>query len=171
MADLTAPIYGKQEIYALLDERGLWHEVIEHRAMYSLEDAQEIALPYPTSGTRNLFLCDKKHREKFYLLSAREDVRVDLNAFRRDNGLEKLTFATEDEMHAHLALDAGVTPLGLLNNVAHSVEFYMDESFLAPPGIFSLHPNANTATMFMKTEELVALLADFGHETHVVRFE
>lgn len=171
MTDATAPIYGKQEVYALLAARGLWHEVIEHRAMFSLQDAQEIALPYPTSGTRNLFLCDKKHREKFYLLSAREDTKIDLNAFRRDNGLEKLTFATEDELRAHLALDAGVTPLGLLNDRAHTVEFYLDESFLAPPGIFSLHPNANTATMFMKTADLVALLAEFDHPAHIVRFE
>lgn len=168
MSDSTRPIYGKQEVYDLLAARGVWHEVIEHRAMFSLEDAEEIALPYPTSGTRNLFLCDKKHREKFYLISAREDTKVDINAFRRDNGLEKLTFATEDELRAHLGLDAGVTPLGLLNDTEHRVEFYLDSFFLADPGIFSLHPNANTATMFMKTQDLIDILTERGCTVHTV---
>lgn len=168
MTDAQAPRYGKQEIYALLEAHGVWHEVIEHRAMFSLEDAEEIALPYPTSGTRNLFLCDKKHREKFYLISAREDSKVDLNAFRRENGLEKLTFATKDELREHLGLEAGVTPLGLLNDAEHRVELYLDAFFLAEPGIFSLHPNENTATMFMKTEDLIAILTEHGCTVHTV---
>lgn len=168
MSNAQAPQYGKQEIYALLEARGVWHEVIEHRAMFSLEDAEEIALPYPTSGTRNLFLCDKKHREKFYLISSREDNKVDLNAFRRENGLEKLTFATEDELREHLGLATGVTPLGLLNDAEHRVELYLDAFFLAEPGIFSLHPNENTATAFMKTEDLIAILTEHGCTVHTV---
>lgn len=36
---------NKQDIYALLDERNLWHEVTEHKAVYNMAEVAEIQLP------------------------------------------------------------------------------------------------------------------------------
>lgn len=37
---------NKQEIYALLSARNIWHEVAEHKAVYNMAEVAEIHLPY-----------------------------------------------------------------------------------------------------------------------------
>ena len=37
----------KQEILALLDERGIRYEVTEHKAVYNIAELAEVVLPYP----------------------------------------------------------------------------------------------------------------------------
>ena len=39
--------YGKQEIYRLLSEKGVWHEITEHKAVYNMDEVADIELPYP----------------------------------------------------------------------------------------------------------------------------
>ena len=36
---------NKQEIYALLSARNIWHEVTEHKAVYNMAEMAEIYLP------------------------------------------------------------------------------------------------------------------------------
>ena len=68
-----------------------------------------------------------------------------------------------------LGLEPGsVTPLGLLHDREHKVQLYLDEAFLADPGLIGVHPNDNTATVWMKTQDLIHLLRDYGTEVHVV---
>ena len=43
---------NKQEIYALLDERNIWHEITEHKAVYNMAEVAEIHLPYPEADAR-----------------------------------------------------------------------------------------------------------------------
>ena len=43
---------NKQEIYTLLDERNIWYEVTEHKAVFNMAEAAEIHLPYPEADAR-----------------------------------------------------------------------------------------------------------------------
>lgn len=52
---------NKQEIYALLDERNIWHEITEHKAVYNMAEVAEIHLPYPEADAKNLFIRDDKN--------------------------------------------------------------------------------------------------------------
>ena len=36
---------NKQEIYALLSARNIWHEVTEHKAVFNMAEVAEIHLP------------------------------------------------------------------------------------------------------------------------------
>ena len=156
----------KQEIYDLLSAQGTWHEIHEHPAVYNMEEMAEISLPYPEADAKNLFVRDDKRRN-YYLITVRGDRRVDLKAFRRQEGTRPLTFASPEELSALLGLTPGsVTPFGLLNDGEGKVTFYLDEGFFAPPGLIGVHPNDNTATVFLKTEDLCALLAERGHPAH-----
>ena len=38
---------NKQEVYAHLDSRRIPYEITEHKAVYNMAEAAEIALPYP----------------------------------------------------------------------------------------------------------------------------
>ena len=61
-----------------------------------------------------------------------------------------------------------MTPLGALNDREGQVEVFLDQDFLAPPGLIGVHPNDNTATLWLRTEDLIALLRDHGTAVRVV---
>ena len=140
---------NKQETYDFLRANGVAFEITEHRAVYNMEECADLALPYPEDDAKNLFV--------------RGDKRVDLKEFSRAHGTRPLSFASADELMAFLHLTPGsVTPLGLLNDESRSVRFYLDEAFLLPPGRIGVHPNDNTATVWLQAEELLRLLRAHG---------
>lgn len=160
--------WDKAAVYRLLTERGIWHEITEHPAVYNMEEMAAVDLPYPEADGKNLFVRDDKKRQ-YYLLTLRGDKRVDLKAFRQANGTRPLSFASAEDLQAKLGLLPGaVTPLGALNDREGQVEVFLDQDFLAPPGLIGVHPNDNTATLWLRTEDLIALLRDHGTVVHVV---
>ena len=159
----------KQETYDYLTARGVAFEIAEHPAVYNMEQMARVALPHPEADAKNLFVRDDKKRN-YCLLTVRGDRRVDLKAFRKQHGLRNLTFASADELQAILGLIPGaVTPLGLLCDTARDVKFYLDASFCG--GLVGVHPNDNTATVFLAADELLRLVRERGNETEIAEFD
>ena len=75
---------GKEDIYRMLREEEIWHEITEHPAVYNMEEMAQIQLPYPEADAKNLFVRDSKRRD-YYLITVRGDKRVDLKQFRQQN--------------------------------------------------------------------------------------
>lgn len=149
----------KRETLAYLTAQGIAYEVTEHPAVYNMEEAARVALPYPEADAKNLFVRDDKKRH-YYMITVRGDKRVDLKAFRKQYGLRSLSFASPDELMEILGLVPGaVTPLGLLNDQERKVELFLDTEFTGRIGV---HPNDNTATVWMDTQDLVRLLREHG---------
>ena len=81
--------------------------------------------------------------------------------------MRPLTFASEEELFALLKLTPGsVTPLGLLSDGERKVKLYIDSDLAA--GLIGVHPNENTATVFLKTEDLIGLIKEHGNEVYTV---
>ena len=160
---------NKQEIYALLSARNIWHEVTEHKAVYNMAEVAEIHLPYPEADAKNLFIRDDKKRN-YYLITVKGNKRVDLKAFRQQNDTRPLTFASEQDLMDMLGLIPGaVTPLGLLNDRVHKVTFWLDQSFLEGSGLIGVHPNDNTATVWLKAKDLAGIIQEHGNELYLVQ--
>lgn len=154
---------NKQEVYDYLTNHGIDYHVVEHGAVYNMEELAKLELPHGDVIAKNLFLRDDKHN--YYLITVKGDKRVDLKEFRRDNGTRRLSFADEKDMMDVLSLTPGsVTPLGLLNDKEHKVIFFLDGEFLTHPALIGMHPNDNTATVWLKTEELIAIIKEHGNE-------
>ena len=66
-------------------------------------------------------------------------------------------------------IPGAVTPLGLLNDQEHKAIFWLDKSFLEGSGMIGVHPNDNTATVWLKTEDLLRLLEENG--TQITLFD
>lgn len=159
---------NKQEIYAFLAENGVWHEITEHKAVFNMAELAEVEIPYPEADAKNLFVRDDKKRG-YYLLTVCGDKRVDLKQFRRAHGLRPLSFASEEELASLLGLFPGaVTPLGLFNDAQRKVKLFLDAELLTPPGLVGAHPNDNTATIWLKTKDLVRILRERGSEVEVM---
>lgn len=160
---------NRNAVLALLKSRGIPFELAEHKAVYNMADLAEIALPHPEADAKNLFVRDDKRRN-YYLITVRGEKRVDLKAFRHAHGTRPLSFASDEELAALLALTAGsVTPLGLLNDETRRVALFIDEALLEGDGLIAVHPNDNTATVWLKTADLIALLREQGHSVETTQ--
>ncbi|MBR6503372.1 MAG: prolyl-tRNA synthetase associated domain-containing protein [Firmicutes bacterium] len=158
----------KQEIYDLLKERGIRHEITEHKAVFNMEELEGVDLPYPDADAKNLFIRDDKHRN-YYLITVKGDKRVDLKEFRKTHGTRPLTFVKPDELASIMGLIPGaVSPFGLLNDSENKVVFYIDSEFLKGSGLVGVHPNDNTATVWLKAEDLIRIIEEHGNEVHII---
>lgn len=63
-------------------------------------------------------------------------------------------------------MPGAVTPLGLLNDEERKVTLYLDSAFTG--GLIDVHPNDNTATVWLKTEDLVSVIEDHGNTVNIV---
>ena len=157
---------NKQEVYAYLTEQKISYEVMEHRAVFNMEDLDALERPYPAWDAKNLFVRDDKKRN-YYLITVRGDKRVDLKDFRRKHGLRALSFASPDELFSIMKLIPGaVTPLGILNDEERRVYFYLDQEF--QENKIGIHPNENTATIWLQADDLMRLILVHGNEAEVV---
>jgi len=159
---------NKQDIYRFLDEKMIQYEVTEHEAVYNMAELANVNLPYSDADAKNLFVRDDK-KQKYYLITVRGDKRVNLKEFRRANKTRPLTFASEEDLFSILKLTPGsVTPFGILNDDERKVEFYLDESFLETDSLIGVHPNDNTATVWLRVKDLISIIKEHGNPVHVV---
>ena len=160
---------NKEQIYCFLKQKNIWYEITKHKAVYNMKDLQDVDLPYPEGDAKNLFVRDDKKR-KYYLITVKGTKKVDLKEFRHQNNTRPLSFVNEKELLELLNLKPGsVTPLGLLNDKEHKVEFFIDNELLEEPGIIGVHPNENTATVWLKTRDLITILKENNVKVYQVQ--
>ena len=153
---------NKAKTYEFLNKSGVNYEITEHKAVFNMEELGEVKLPYPEFDAKNLFVRDDK-KQNYYLITVKGDKRVNLKEFRKKYGLRNLSFASAEELMKIMGLTPGsVTPLGLLNDEGHIVKFYLDSEFNGT--LIGVHPNDNTATVWLKSEDLIKIIKEHGNE-------
>lgn len=159
---------NKQEVYEFLQAKGVTYEVTEHKAVYNMDELAEVELPYPEADAKNLFVRDDK-KSSYYLITVRGGKRVDLQEFRKVYGTRRLSFASAEDLERLLGLFPGsVTPLGLLNNAEKNVKLFLDSDF-GEDDLIGVHPNENTATVWLKAGDLVRLIREHGNEVELIK--
>ena len=162
---------NKQEIYDFLKNKNIWYEITEHKAVFNMQDLNDIDLPYKDVNGKNLFVRDDKKRN-YYLITIKGSKKIDLKTFSKNYHTRRLSFASEDDLINILNLKPGsVTPLGLLNDKDLKVTFYLDEYFFNGEGIIGIHPNDNTATIWLSVLDLVNIIKEHGNQVNVIKIE
>lgn len=157
----------KTVIYHYLDEHNIEYENTEHKAVFNMKELDSVDLPYPEWDAKNLFVRDDKKRN-YYLITVKGDKRVDLKEFRKQQGLRALSFASAEDLLAIMQLTPGsVSPLGLLNDAEHRVHFYLDTEFTGNK--IGVHPNDNTATVWMQADDLMEIIQKHGNAAEYTR--
>lgn len=160
---------NKEEVYNYLKENNIWHEITEHEAVYNMEELSKIELPYKGLDAKNLFVRDDK-KKNYYLITVKEDKRVDLKEFRRNNNTRNLSFASENDLMEIMNLIPGaVTPFGILNDKELKVQFYLDKDFMDDSQIIGVHPNDNTATVWLKVDDLINIIKKHGNSVNLIK--
>lgn len=161
---------NKEDIYKYLNDKNIWYEITEHKAVYTMEELSKIDIPYPESDAKNLFVRDDK-KSNYYLITVKGNKKVDLKKFRKENNTRPLSFASEEDLMNIMHLIPGsVTPLGVLNDYDNKVIVFIDDSFLEESGIIGIHPNDNTATVWLYTNDLINIIKKNGNEVKFAKF-
>ena len=156
----------KEQTCQFLRDMGIEFERTEHPAVYNMAELAQISIPHPEADAKNLFVRDDKKRQ-YYLITVRGDKRVDLKEFRRAQGTRPLSFASAEELSSILGLIPGaVTPLGVLNDEARRVKVFLDRVFAG--GLVGVHPNDNTATLWLRAEDLIRVVREHGNEIEYI---
>ena len=161
---------NKQDIYDFIKSKNIWYEITEHKAVYNMEELKEVDIPYTEYEAKNLFIRDDKKRN-YYLITVKGDKRIDLKDFRRKNETRPLSFASKNDLLDIMNLKLGsVTPLGLLNDKDNKVLFYIDKDFMKDKHIVGVHPNDNTATIWLKVKDLIEIIKEHGNKVNIEEF-
>ena len=160
-------VLTKEDIIRILEDRNIKYEMVEHQAVYTIDEMLDCEIPHPDQIAKNLFIRDDKKR-KYYLITCLEDKKINLKEFRNEHGTRPLTIASEDDLMAKMGLTRGaVTPFGILANEEKDVIVYLDKDY--ENKIMGIHPCDNTATVFVNTRDVVKLLKEHGNEIHFVK--
>ena len=158
-------MYNKAQVYELLEKNKIPYEKVEHEPVYTVAEADALNLPHPEAATKNLFLKDKKG--KYFLLVARENSQVNLKELQGSLDSAALHFASAESLLEILGLIPGsVSPLGILNDEDRCVEVAIDAELKNK--LIAMHPNENTATVWMEEVELNKIISGHGNKVRFV---
>ena len=151
----------KQGVYALLNEKNIPYEAVEHPAVYTIGEMLQQNLPHTQAIAKNLFVRDDKKRN-YYLLVVPEDKAIQLKTFAQKAGTRRLSFASEEDLGEILHVIRGaVTPFAALNDEEKKVSVYIDEGFRGK--LMGVHPNDNTATVYLTADQMFSLIQQHGN--------
>ena len=162
-------MFGKQEIKAFLEEKNIPFTWVEHKAVFTIEEMEELGLESMDEIAKNLFLRDQKGKRHF-LFVIRADKQANLKELGEKLGIGKLSFASEERLEKYMKLKKGaVTPLGVLNDENCAVEVFFDEDFCKMEKI-GVHPNENTASVYLAPDALLNIIREHGNTLEIVSF-
>ncbi len=158
----------KSDIYKLLADRNISRDIIEHRAVYTIEGVLALNLPDVERVAKNLFLQDDK--KNYYLLTVRENRKINLKDVQARINSRRLSFAKEERLIEILGVISGaVTPFGVLNDTEKRVSVYFDRDYDGKE--IGVHPLDNTATVFMQTDDLMGIISPHCKTLQLVNFD
>jgi Ala-tRNA(Pro) deacylase len=155
-------ILSEQEFLAFMNANGFVYQRIEHPAVFTCEEADVYHAGIEAVSTKNLFLCDKKKRHYFLVVTSCERT-VRLDDLKERLGVSHLRFGSESDLMRLLGVGRGsVTMMGLANDTAHEVALWIDSEIWGGEH-FMCHPLVNTATLVLSKAELERFFALTGH--------
>ncbi len=151
----------EKQMIADLDALGVAHDIVEHPAVFTVEESHAIHATVPGAHTKNLFLKDAGGQ--FWLVTVPHDLRVDLKALPAAIGSKRVSFGKAEDMERLIGVTPGsVTPLAAIADADGAVNVVLDTR-LAGADRVNVHPLRNTATLGLSGADLVRALTHWGH--------
>lgn len=152
----------EKPVYAVLDELNIPYSRVEHEACTTCEEADQFMGDFTGTASKSLFLTNKK-KTAFWLIFMDDYKSLNIKEVSALLGEKHLSFASEEKMIEKLNLTAGMVSLfGLLNNKEHDVTVVVDSELRGNDKI-TFHPNINTATIEIPTEDIFRFVEHMGN--------
>jgi Ala-tRNA(Pro) deacylase len=154
------------KLYADLQALNIPYDVVEHPAVFTVEESRAVDGDIPGAHTKNLFLKDAGGR--FWLVTVPAALRADLKALPAVMGAKRVSFGKGEDMERLIGVTPGsVTPLGAIADADGAVTIVLDAT-LASAERVNCHPLRNTATLGLSGADLVRALTHWGHPPVII---
>ena len=141
---MLLPEMREAALYARLSALGIAWKTYQHAPVFTVEEARALRGVLPGGHSKNLFLEDRAG--KLFLVVAREELQLDLNALAKALARPRFSFGKPDLLAAALGITPGaVTPFALMNDGRGLVTPVFDEGLLAADPV-NFHPLRNDRT-------------------------
>ena len=158
----------KEKVYSYLEENRIPYTKIDHEPMHTIEAIAEAGIDPDGLIAKNLFLRNDNGKQH-YLVTIRGEKNADLKDVRKQIMSSRLSFASEERLMKCFGVHQGsVSPLGVLNDPEAHVIVALDKDLLDQPTI-GMHPNDNTATVFLAPEDLQNILRSNGNQLLLIQ--
>ncbi|KAL1533637.1 hypothetical protein AAHA92_33496 [Salvia divinorum] len=161
----------KEQLLTRLQELQIVFSKYEHPVVLTVEAQAKYVGNMKGALSKNLFLKDKKQR--YYIVSALADTKVDLKVLSQRLGLGKggVRMAPEEALSEILHVPLGcVTPFALVNESARHVSLLLDNGFKSQECFF-FHPLSNDMSIAINAHDLDKFLISIGKAPAYVDLE
>lgn len=161
---------SQQELMAYLENNAITEtELIEHPEVFTVETMMPYLKDVDGLVCKNLFLKDKKKR--LILLTCLHSQEINLGGIGKKIGFANPRFADESVMIEKLGVAQGCcTPLSIFKDVNKEVNLVVDSRFVEEGVKVFAHPMVNTATLGLKSEDLIKFFKATEHEPIIIDF-
>jgi Ala-tRNA(Pro) deacylase len=150
------------QVFEALKALNINFQVHYHPPTPTIEDVLRFWDLNETMHCKNLFFRNHKgNRHYLVVFHCLHNLNIRDLELRLRQG--KLSFASPERLQRYLGLSAGsVSPFGLLNDIQKHVYVFVDKNLLQYPRL-SFHPNDNTASLSIATNDFVRFLKTSGN--------
>jgi Ala-tRNA(Pro) deacylase len=153
---------SESRLFADIAALGIDYALIEHEAVFTVEESSKLDRDIPGAHTKNLFLRDAGG--KYWLVTVPAHMRVDLKQLQHALGCKRVSFGKADDMVRLLGIAPGsVTPLAVINDAMGEVAVVLHAGLL-DAGPINVHPLRNSATLGLAVHDLLRLLQHWNHK-------
>lgn len=153
------------DLYSVLAKLNISYEHLDHKPVFTVEDAQFIKRKISGYGCKNLLLTDNK--SGYFLVIVEDNKRVDLRHITRFINVPHLSFASEEELYDVLHLSRGrVSPFGIINDIENKVTLIIDSDLCEKRLLFPA--NSNTETIAVDYKDLIRFVEFTKHTCYIL---
>lgn len=157
-----------KEVLALLDEKNIKYELVEHEEVHTIEDMKELGLLDKGYVCKNLFLRNANGKMHF-VLSCHHEKEVNVQEIAKKIGSTRLSFGSEERLDKYLKLKNGyVSPFGVINDESKSVIFIFDKEIQNEQKV-GFHPNTNKATIYLSFKDVKKIIEEHGNDVVFIK--
>ena len=159
----------KNDLLQMLKLNNIEFSVKVHAPLFTVEDSKSFRGEIKGGHSKNLFLKDSK--DSFFLLSIEENISLDLKKISEPLNSKKLSFANSKYLKSIMGIEPGsVSPFALINDQEKKIKFFLDQS-LASKDIVNFHPLINTATVSIKSNDLIQFIGGIHNPVNILNVE
>jgi Ala-tRNA(Pro) deacylase len=167
LADGSTPATSQQLIERLRN-LGIEVPLLEHEAVYTVEEAKAVRGDLEGCHTKNLFVRNKK--ELMWLVTCLADRAVDLKWLGEHIGAGRLSFGSARRLMKYLGVTPGaVSPFAVVNDAQRKVRVVLDREVLKQEPI-NFHPLDNRMTVTIGAKAFLQFLDAERHSPQIINF-
>lgn len=157
----------EEMLYERLKSLDIPYKIVEHKPVFTTEEADKQIEGHVGVRTKSLFL-QNKTKKRFFIVIMDDAKSLDLDFFKDVVDESRVKLASAETINKLIGLELGtVSIFGLTEEVNDKIEVFYDKDMIQEE-ILTFHPNINTKTIFVKTEDIFKYVESLGYENQIV---